>query len=222
MKRALVLVEGQSEERFVKDVVQPWLVDKGIWLVPTIIATKRVKNGKDFKGGVSNFSQFENDVRRLLSGAGDALVTTMIDYYRLPSDFPGMDTRPQGSALARVTHVENEIRARFGAPARFHPYLALHEFEALLFSETAILAAALADRQIEPQLKAIRNAVPTPEDINERPGESPSARIIKLYPPYQKTFHGPVAASRMGIGRLCSECPHFSAWIDVLVAFGNA
>jgi hypothetical protein len=114
-KRALILVEGQTEERFTKDVLAPAFWKKQLFFQPTILVTKRVKNGPNFKGGVTNFAKFENDARRLLNGAGGALVTTMLDYYGLPPDFPGMKTRPPGGTpLQRVTYVEAAIAQHFG------------------------------------------------------------------------------------------------------------
>lgn len=85
--RALVLVEGQTEERFVKDVLAPAFWSRGLYLSPTILVTKRVKDGPNFKGGVTRFARFENDLRELLRSGG-AVVTTILDYYRLPADFP--------------------------------------------------------------------------------------------------------------------------------------
>jgi hypothetical protein len=58
--RALVLVEGQTEERFVKDVLAPTFWPRGLYLSPTILVTKRVKDGPNFKGGVTRFARFEN------------------------------------------------------------------------------------------------------------------------------------------------------------------
>ena len=91
-KRVLILVEGQTEERFVKDVLGPFFYGRQLFFFPTILVTKRVKDGPNFKGGVTNFARFRNDAQRLLNSAGGALVTTMLDYYRLPLDFPGMNS----------------------------------------------------------------------------------------------------------------------------------
>src|SRR6266404_1562426 len=106
MKRALVLVEGLTEERFVKDLLREHFWHLQLDLAPTLLTTKRVKSGGSFRGGVTSFARFENDARRLLGTAGTALVTTMIDYYGLPEDFPGMGSRPPGQPLLRVAHVE--------------------------------------------------------------------------------------------------------------------
>ena len=111
MKRALILVEGQTEKRFVEEVLAEHLMDLGLSIVPTLLVTKFVKNGPDFKGGVTSFVRFESDMRRLLGGAGmDAIVTTMIDYYRLPGNFPDMNTLPKiTDVFGRVEHVGERL-----------------------------------------------------------------------------------------------------------------
>src|SRR5580704_9718186 len=143
-KRVLILVEGQTEERFTKDVLGPFFWAAHLFFHPTILVTKRAKNGPNFKGGVTNFAKFQNDIRRILNSAAGALVTTMLDYYGLPNDFPGMATRPpNGNSLQRVIHVETEIARKIEAPANFLPFLALHEFEAWLFSDPAEISRVM-------------------------------------------------------------------------------
>jgi len=53
MHRVLILAEGQTEERFVKDILQPHLWPFGVDPQPKIATTKRIKDGIDFKGGVA-------------------------------------------------------------------------------------------------------------------------------------------------------------------------
>ena len=45
-KRILILVEGQTEERLVKDLLAPELWLREIYVAPTIVETKRVKDGR--------------------------------------------------------------------------------------------------------------------------------------------------------------------------------
>ena len=122
MKRALIPVEGQTEERFVKQVLKDHLLSLNLSITPTLLTTKVVKSGPNFKGGITNFRQFEFDLRRLLGGAGGgARVTTMLDYYGLPDDFPGMNDRPAPIDLfARVRHVEQALFKHFD-DGRFFP-----------------------------------------------------------------------------------------------------
>lgn len=222
-KRVLILVEGQTEERFVKDVLGPSFYELELFFQPTILVTKRVKDGPNFKGGVTNFAKFRNDAQRLMNSAGDALVTTMLDYYGLPLDFPGMDARPpQGTPIQRVTHVEAAIARDFGTPPNFLPFVVLHEFEAWLFSSVTELPRILTEPRKQQEVEAIRASVKTPEEINERPELAPSKRIANLFPAYKKTLHGPTTAARIGLSRIRGECPHFNDWITKLEAFAKS
>jgi hypothetical protein len=220
-KRALILVEGQTEERFVKDVLAPAFLHRDLYFFPTILVTKRVKNGPNFKGGVTNFRKFQNDAQRLLKSAAAALVTTLLDYYGLPTDFPGMDSRPIGSPAARVTHVEQAISMKFGSPPNFLPFLALHEFEAWLFASPEELPRVMTENEKQPEFAAICASVQSPEEINERPQFAPSKRIEALFPSYKKNLHGPAAVGRIGLDRIRAECPHFASWLSKLEAFAK-
>jgi hypothetical protein len=222
-KRVLILVEGQTEERFVKDVLGPAFFDQELFFHATLLVTKRVKDGPNFKGGVTNFAKFRNDAQRLLNSAAGALVTTMLDYYRLPLDFPGMKSRPaHGTPGQRITHVEDAIARNFDSPPNFVPFLALHEFEAWLFSSPTELPRALYETRRQDEFEAIRAAVSTPEEINERPEFAPSKRIANLFPAYKKTLHGPTVAARIGLDQIRKECPHFNEWMNRLEAFAAA
>jgi len=134
VKRVFILVEGQTEERFVKDVLAPEFYPLEMFFDVRLLITKLVKHGTSFKGGITTYGKFKNDVRRLLAESKGTLATTLVDYYGLPLDFPGMDTRPNAPPIERVAHVERNIRADLGDPANFLPFLALHEYEAWLFS----------------------------------------------------------------------------------------
>jgi hypothetical protein len=213
MKRVLILVEGQTEERFVKDVLASVLAPRDIFLTPTLLVTKRVKDGPSFKGGVTHFAKFENDLRRLLTDT-HAFVTTMLDYYALPQDFPGMATRPHGaSARLRARHVEEAVDAHFGRPARLRTFLALHEFEAWLFADDESLPAVMNRPDRQPAFAAIKAGFDSPETINDGPLTAPSKRLEVLFPGYRKRLHGPTAAARIGVDEIRATCPHFANWL---------
>jgi hypothetical protein len=214
--RVLVLVEGQTEERFVKDVLDPYFSPLGIYLSPTLLMTKRVKDGPNFKGGVTNFAKFSNDVTRLLADP-EAVVTTMLDYYALPNDFPGMTIRPVNVApVDRVTTVENALDDHFNNP-RFRSFLALHEFEAFVFSSPDELPRAIPDGNPNSHggFRQICHGN-LPEDINEGPLTAPSKRLAGLYPSYRKTLHGPLVTERIGLVTIRARCPHFNDWLTFL------
>lgn len=222
-KRALILVEGQTEERFVKDVLAPEFYALDLFFErPTILVTKKVKDGPNFKGGVTTYQKFRNDAVRLLRSPTDVLVTTLLDYYGLPTDFPGMNDRPPGTPLQRVQHIEQAIHHDLGGSPRFIPFLALHEFEAWLFSSTDDFPQTLSMPEKQPDFQAIRDAVDTPEDIDDGPTTAPSKRIQALFPSYRKTLHGPLTAQRIGMARIREECPHVENWFRQIEAFALA
>lgn len=222
MKRALILVEGQTEERFVKDTLAPHLGILGVFLNVTVLVTKKVKSGPDFKGGIKNFGQFERDLRLLLSGAGQALVTTMFDYYRLPIDFPGMNDRPPtADPVARVQHVQQRMFEHF-ADQRLLPFLSLHEFEAWIYSCPKTLPELMGEPAKQESFADTCRTYPSPEHINERPGYNPAARIRQLFPAYRKTLHGPTATNRIGLQLIRDRCSHFARWLTQLESYATA
>lgn len=221
MKRCLILVEGQTEERFVKDVLYPHFEPLGLVVIPTILTTKIVKIGKNFKGGVTNYAKLRGDLVKLLRD-GSALVTTLIDYYGLPDDTPGMSDRPPPSpSRDRVMHVERAMRLEVGSPGHFLPFLALHEFEALLFVDHQITAGVIPAPEKAGELLAIAGGL-EPEEINEHSETAPSKRLMKVFPSFRKTLHGPTAAKRIGLTAIRKRCPHFDGWMTQLETFARS
>jgi len=218
MKRCLILVEGQTEERFVKDVLCPEFEPRDFYLSPTILTTKIVKSGPNFKGGVTSYAKLRADLDKLLRSG--AVVTTMIDYYGLPSDTPGMSDRPIGRAIDRVKHVENAIFNDMGSPYLL-PFLALHEFEALLFVDHETTASVIPAPEKASEFLAIAGGA-EPEDINENPETAPSKRLKQVFPSFRKTLHGPTAAKRIGLSALRARCPHFDSWITRLEQYASS
>ena len=141
------------------------------------------------------------------------------DLYGLPSDFPGYgDARGTSDPYEKARILEAALRDNIG-DWRFIPYLQLHEYEALLFSEPEQLVAQFTDRQSEiNNLRAVADQAGNPELINESPDSAPSKRIIAEIPEYggRKASAGPIVAERIGLGNLRAKCRHFSEWIDRL------
>lgn len=132
-----ILCEGQTEERFVSKVMKPYLKDYGIVLKPRILLTSKKKNQR---GGMINYSQAKRDVENWISENRNRksethYYTTMFDFYALPSDFPCMDEiEKYTDAYGKVSAVERAMTEKFQV-SNFVPYIQLHEFEALLFSD---------------------------------------------------------------------------------------
>ena len=99
---------------------------------------------------------------------------------------------------------------------RFIPYVQMHEFEGLLFSDPSQLAFALREQDLAQQLWAIRNDFETPEHIDDSPVSAPSKRIQKIFPSYRKVQMGERAVRAMTLDTIRQECPLFDAWLAKL------
>ena len=214
MQKVLVLVEGQTEEKFVKEVLNPHLNNYGKYLIPTILNTKIVKSGPNFKGGIVSYAPVRRDLMRLLGDTSALCVTTMFDLYGLPSEFPGRSDAP-ATPYGKVQHIENAFRHEINHP-RFLENLTLHEFEGLLFTTPAEIARALHEPNREPELAKIRASFQTPEEINDNPKTAPSKRLEGLFPIYNKLFYGIVISKRIGLQAIRAECPHLHQWVSRL------
>lgn len=220
--KIFVLVEGQTEEAFIKQVLAPSL--PCLWLVPSIVKTK-VTGARPQEGGTVRYEEFRRQLNLLLRDPTAALVTRMFDYVDLDDDFPGRAAVQGATSKARVMSVERAIAADVNHP-RFRPYLSLHEFEALLFVQPERIAEVVQEPRIRVGLEAVRaRYAVTPEDINDSPATSPAARIEALCAEeagsravFSKRAHGPIIAARIGLPAIRAQCPHFNDWISGLEA----
>lgn len=220
LKKILILSEGPTEESFVRDVLCPHLSNKGVFAIPVIVTTKRVKAGPDFKGGIISYGKFRKEIKMLLADTSAACVTTMIDYYGLPADFPGREALSEKSSFERVRRLERAL-AQDVDHLRFVPYMSLHEFEALLFSSPAEIAGVVPDQDVKNELLSIKRSFASPEEINDNPQTHPAARISGLIPAFRKLPHSPLIAGRIGLTQIRNECRHFDTWLTKLEEFGE-
>ena len=211
MSRVLVFVEGQTEETFVRVLLVPYFSRLGIYLTPILAQTS-----PGHKGGIVSYGKVKHQLTRLCRQDQGAYITTMMDYYGLPNDFPGLDGRVP-DAHEQVMRLELALQQDIDAP-NFIPNLMLHEFEALLFSAPEKFAEWLDDQALLAPMAAIRGAFATPEHINNSPQTAPSKRILALVPHYKKTVDGPLIAEDIGLDTIRAQCPHFNNWIERLLA----
>ncbi|WP_324692126.1 DUF4276 family protein [Cobetia sp. D5] len=214
MTRVHIICEGQTEEQFISEVLAEAFWPKGIYLQPALIGRP------GHKGGNLKFERLYRDIELRLLGDKDALCTTFFDFYGLPEDFPGKQEASQKRFAAErsCTVLDAMIEAlceKLGeAPLRrFIPYIQMHEFEGLLFSDPEALSNNL-DRSALAPLQQIRNSFTSPEEINNSPQTAPSKRIQGIYPRYDKPLHGTLAALEMGTDSIRQACPLFSDWLE--------
>jgi hypothetical protein len=217
MKFIYILCEGETEEKFVKELLQPhfWAQDKH--LQPVILHTKRDRSGVKFTGGVSSYEKIRRELQNLLRDSRAECVTTFLDYYGLPEDFPGkaeMAHRNFKNPYERVTYLEEKFAEDID-DRRFLPYIMLHEFEAVLFIDLAALEEVVG---VSPDFRALGDwrLFSSPEEINDGKDTHPSARLEKAYRGYRKVLHGSQAVMRIGLERIQQRCPHLDEWIRKL------
>lgn len=224
MPRLLVHVEGQTEEFFVNEVLREHLVRSGYSVVSARIVGNPVPRGR--RGGIRAWQAVRKDILRHLREDAGAIATTMVDYYALPHDWPGRKRASEeystsGKAecveAALLADITEKMGPRFDR-RRFVPLVVMHEFEALLFSDPDQFAQALGQGNLAAELHRIRQAFPSPEEIDDSPLNAPSKRIERLIPGYEKVLSGIVAAVEIGLPTIRRECPHFNEWLNRLEA----
>ncbi|MCX6991018.1 MAG: DUF4276 family protein [Chlamydiae bacterium] len=144
----------------------------------------------------------------------NAYVTTMIDYYGLPKDFPGQDNVTGSEPLRKVKHLEETFKVDINC-SNFIPYLMLYEFEGILYSEPQAFTLWFSQKAAS-ALSKERAQFETPEHINNHVDTAPSKRIQKICPGYQKPLHGTLIALDIGLDKIRKECHHFNNWLQHL------
>lgn len=176
-----IIVEGSTEQTFIRDLLGPALSYKGIYLHPVLIG----KPGH--KGGNIRFERTKQDICNFLKQRPDTYISTMFDYFKIDTSWPGrVDIESNDSAVEKAKRLENatllEIKhffPNYDIEKRFIPYIEMHEFEALLFSDASKLANILCINS-----KTIENILSEcgePEEINDNSETAPSKRLQNLY-----------------------------------------
>lgn len=210
MKRVKILCEGQTEEQFVNRILVPYFLPQAIYVTPVVLPTKQYLSGRRERGGVSSYARIARELRLLCSDK-TAFITTMLDYYKLPSDTPCMGL-PRIDTYQHVADIEAAVDRDIQSP-NCHTNLLIHEFEALLFSDPSAFEAIMDSATVQ-KITEIRALFNSPEDINSAPKTAPSKRIMQIKPDYRKVSQGIIIAERIGIDKMIASCPHFREWIE--------
>jgi hypothetical protein len=226
LTRILIHVEGQTEEEFVNEVLARHLVDRGYTSVTArLIGNSRIRKRR---GVTCAWTSVRSEIYRHLSKDTDAYATTIVDFYALPANgdkaWPGRGACDGLSVADKAAHIQDalsqDMEAHHGAAIanRFIPFVAMHEFEGLLFSDPTRMARGMGKSDLAPEFQIIRDKFETPEHINDSPHTAPSKRIQAIIPKYDKVIYGNVAALEVTLDRMREECPVFSSWLNSLDA----
>ncbi len=211
MPKINILVEGITEEVFVKQVLDPYINHRfnATSISAVVLATKIDRDGKKWRGGLNNYAKFRSDAKKLLADRGASLLTCMIDLHALPHDFPGYH---EAAGLPFRSKVSLRLFDDL-ANDRFLPYISTHEFEALLLSNPRLLSEIVGGTA--DQLTSFMNRLPngcSPETINS--DLHPSSRILQAFPQFDKVRHGATFAEKARLDEIRRSCEHFNQWIS--------
>ncbi|MFA7577602.1 MAG: DUF4276 family protein, partial [Candidatus Muiribacteriota bacterium] len=164
----IAIVEGKTEQNFIEKILAPYLGFKNIG----IRATQVSKPGQ--KGGDVRFSRVKKDLIIHLKQQTDTYITTFVDYYGI-KEWPGLNLikendNPESISIKLNEGAKAEIESVFSKKViekRFIPFVAIHEFEALLFSHPAILSESIGIKEIT--VKEVIDEFGSPEAINNSP-----------------------------------------------------
>ena len=224
MSRLFVLVEGETEETFVNEILAPYLYGIGYTQVSARIMGNARQRSR--RGGIRAWSSTRSDLERHLRQDIGITVALMVDYYAMPGS--GQRAWPERETATGAVAVETALTACIANLMgigfdrnRFIPLVMMHEFEAMLFSDCEAFGRAICRPDIVNDLLQIREAFPNPEAINDSPEGAPSKRILNLVPEYNKPLWGNLIAIEIGLNGIRDACPHFCGWLERLEVHGG-
>lgn len=210
MIRLAIVVEGKTEEEFVERVLKRHLYAQGVKPTPIL-------PGGRGGGGDIRVDRLARRIAKLFWSFDR--VTSLVDFY----GFQDKGSATPQDLEQRINQAVGSLVRQSWDESRVFAYVQKHEFESLLFSNTACFAAVIGDipdNALE-ALRAIRGRFATPEDINDSPMTAPNKRIAQLIPHYDKPVHGPDLATEMGLDIIRKECVRFNQWLTRLESLGS-
>ena len=223
MSRILLHVEGITEVSFVNEILAPHLYSLGY-----VSVKARLMGGVRLtrhRGGVRRWEGVRDEIVNNLIGDSELIVSTMVDYYGMMLSWPsrrissssGLTITQRADLIesALLEDVRGQMDRNFNSN-RFVPYVMMHEFEAMLFSDCRAFGNAIGRSELSSSFQTIRNGFDNPEEIDDSPTTAPSRRIQSLVPGYHKPIMGTLAAQRIGLHTIREECSHFRGWLEHL------
>ena len=213
MKRLIIICEGPTEQAFCNDILRDHFLPKGILLdAPTI---------KHSNGGIVAWETLKKQIITHLK-EGNCIVSLFVDYYRIRDsyNFPGwMNSKSITDIYDRMRYLfeQMSLDIEINLRSRFIPYIQLHEFEGLLFSDISVFPNNFTKDELDFSLleTAVKSAH-TPEEINNGPNTAPSERLKRAIKGYDKIVYGSCLASDIGLKTIREKCILFNEWIEKL------
>lgn len=214
MTRVCIICEGPTEVEFVNGCLWPYLKDSGVDAYGTVLSAKSGHH----RGGRVSVERLARSIARHYSKANR--VSTLVDFY----GFQDRGGRTRAQLEADIAKAAQNIIGDYD-PRYVLPYVQMHEFEGLLFTNPAAFEKVDGwNEEVKAALMDVAQKFSNPEDINDGPATAPSKRIQNIFPEgtYSKIVHGPLIAKATGIDAMRAKCRAFNEWVGKLQAWGGA
>ncbi|MCK4920645.1 MAG: DUF4276 family protein [Bacteroidales bacterium] len=217
MIRIIIIGEGPTEQGFCNDVLQSVFNAQDKY-----IETPKIKKSQ---GGIVHWSNLKKQIELHLKNTS-VYVTTFLDYYGIKSkhEFPKWEeAKAIVNKSERITFLEQAMLEDIDESVRYRfiPYLQLHEFEGLLFSDISVIEEYFDDDEFNDHDYLIKtdSTFDNPENINDGKKTAPSKRLDRIIEEYSKVVYGSLLAQEIGLDKIREKCPRFNTWIEKLLAF---
>ena len=214
--RIYFIVEGETEESFVINILSPHFDRFDVDVEPILLGKRKEIRGSFDRGGTAKYNITLKEIKGCLYRHDCKIVTTMIDFYALHSSY-GKKDLPESNPRDKARMIEEKMLSDQDNNPRFVPYLQLHDFEALLFSDPKAISFIVGS-QFEEKLNKVRYSYSDPENIDDRKNHCPKHQIKRIISPshYKEVSMGIPIIQKIGLNKIRKECPHFNEWLTKL------
>ena len=213
MKRVIIICEGPTEVEFCTEILGPELAKREVYVEAPLI--------KHSHGGIVPWTTIKRQILKHLQEK-NAYVSMLVDYYGIKEQFgfPGWEKSMEiVDKTERFHFLLDKMKEDLSEKLRYRfiPYIQMHEFEGLLFSDVHAFLNSFEKDEIKMEdLQAAAEAFETPEMINNSPETAPSKRLIDAIPDYDKIVFGNCVAMDIGLEKIREKCPLFNEWVKKL------
>jgi Domain of unknown function (DUF4276) len=201
------LVEGQTEQAFIKKVLNPHLMNT------FNIETREAQSTRGYVKLNVLIDMINQLLRREAYNSG--YVTMLFDYYGPQWQHPDINS---------IDEVDTYLLSKVCCPERFIPYVQQYEVESLWFSNVDVISSCVSanPKQLRALEQITRDHHDCPETINGGSMTHPSMRLESVFEKrYNKVVHGEQIARKIGIPTMKAKCPRFRQWVTQLEHLGQ-
>lgn len=214
MKKLIIICEGPTEQYFCKQILEDHFKNFEIEIEFPLITHSN--------GGIVKWMYLKLQILNHFLADSTCYVTTFIDFYGMEAhhSFPEWNSAIlEADKAKKMSILESGMNndLPLNNQSKFIPYIQLHEFEALVFSEYLAFERFYEENEANfHELKVICDSYNNPEDINNSIATAPSKRLQFCISRYDKKSHGVSICESIGLVNIRNKCPGFNEWISQL------